>query len=1272
MKQCKSLVLFSVFTVSLFLVASMVPLVSWNDAEGEEGREGIAPFKDSLESEVTISSQGFTTPVTPRADFDETWTPIYNVQDLSDIQNDLSGKYYLANNIDFSTDTSGYDNGGIMIPLKVEVKSGNILDVTIGTTGNTLANTHISFGNSWIYYTTAGTVMSISSNLTNATQTLVVFGMLNSQSFAFSLEINTSSMGAKFNGNFDSNGNFTSIKGKFTGVFDGNGYVISGMHTSNYVYDLLESYTGLFSYAGDGAEISNLGVVNGSVIASSRYSSVLSPSYAGGIVGFASSVTITNCYNAGSVTASSYASSSSPLYSASSLSFAGGIVGYVFSDLSLPVAINSCQNTGSVTASSYSSSPLNSSSYVGGIAGNAQSNTSSVAINSCQNTGSVTALSYSPSSDALSYAGGIVGRASLYSPSLSLSFTITNCNNTGSVTASSSSFPISHASSSSYVGGIVGHTSPSPSSFTITNCNNTGSVTASSSSFPTSYPSSLSYAGGIIGYVSSTSLQSPLSVTITDCYNTGSVTATSNLDAYAGGIAGLASSSATISDCYNTGSVTAFSSYSDAYAGGIAGLASSSATISDCYNTGSITASSSSLYVGGIAGLALSSATISDCYNTGSIIAPSSSSSPSLFAGGIVGHALSVTITNCYNTGSIIVSSHSNLYVGGIVGCASLVTITNCYNTGSIIASSSSSPSLFAGGIIGSVLNTSSATITNCYNTGSVSISSSSYSSYAGGIVGSVSYSSSATITNCYNTGSVSVSSSSISGAGGIVGDTTASSSSSPLSVTIINCYNTGSVSAASYSDAYAGGIVGFAPTMMPSSVTIINSYNASLVSVSSSSSPSLLGAGGIVGFAPTMMPSSVTIINCYYLTGQQKINGIFCPDGLVGLGSVNVDSGIANPSRKISSPDQRSSAKTSDEMKPNSLSEAQDNNSIYFTGTTTPSGGSPIAGWNFTNVWGVDTNVNSGYPILRSFLFTVSVVNNPRDQVVAEGGSVSFSGSGAVLPDLMMPIYRWQVSMNNGLTWSDIPEANAQSYTIHVADWLYDRNLYRLVIIAPGYGVTVESNYAILTVTTTPNPIIRSANNTSVVNGTEGMFTVIATGDAPITYSLSGTVPAGVSINSSSGIMIISPSTAVGIYTFTVTVSNGVSPNAMQFFTLEVEAVFTITYYANGGYGPTITINNIVSGTAYNLADASKFTAPSNKQFKNWNTASNGSGTSYSAGQQITITSNLTLYATWEDIPVPEGNDGFDLDQTTIIVILVATISIIGVAGYFLFKQRS
>ena len=67
----------------------------------------------------------------------------------------------------------------------------------------------------------------------------------------------------------------------------------------------------------------------------------------------------------------------------------------------------------------------------------------------------------------------------------------------------------------------------------------------------------------------------------------------------------------------------------------------------------------------------------------------------------------------------------------------------------------------------------------------------------------------------------------------------------------------------------------------------------------------------------------------------------------------------------------------------------------------------------------------------------------------------------------------------------------------------------------------------------------------------------------------------------------------------------------------------YTVSYNANGGSGEM----EDSTGTTVTAA-TNTFTAPTGKAFKNWNTESDGSGTSYNAG--ASITSNETLYAQW------------------------------------------
>ena len=526
-----------VFIVSMFLAASLIPLTSsW-----EQGNGNIMDSESSLGSQP----EGFIVSGTAKTDFDASYIPIYNVQDLSNIRNNLSGNYYLANDIDFSTDTSGYDNGGIDIPLKIDVLAGNILEIIIGLETDTLSESHAWFGSQGASGMTAGVAATIHNIPDDRTLSLMIGGILNSEPFAFSVEIDTTSEGEKFNDKFDSNGNFTPIgddltgdsDSRFNGIFDGNWYTISGMHTATYSSSGT-ALSSLFGYVSYNAIVMNLGVVDGSSV--SMASSSLNAE-AGGIAGHVIG-TITNCYNTGSVAA---------------FWNAGGIAGYVGWSSSLA----DCYNTGPVTASR----------NAGGIAGDL----SSANIAGCYNNGPVSATG-----EASVRAGGIVGR--VYASNTSVN--ITDCYNTGPVMASSSD-----KDTQIQAGGIVGRTGGYGMS-NVTNCNNSGSVSASSNGKP-----AFVHAGGIIGQTAQDAQASNIEAgsKITNCNNSGSVSASGgdSRHAQAGGIVGRADLSK-ITNCNNSGSVSADGRVTAA--DGIVGFADRT-VITDSQNTGSVSPSGGSV-----------------------------------------------------------------------------------------------------------------------------------------------------------------------------------------------------------------------------------------------------------------------------------------------------------------------------------------------------------------------------------------------------------------------------------------------------------------------------------------------------------------------------------------------------------------------------------------------------------------------------------------------------------------------------------------------------
>lgn len=75
----------------------------------------------------------------------------------------------------------------------------------------------------------------------------------------------------------------------------------------------------------------------------------------------------------------------------------------------------------------------------------------------------------------------------------------------------------------------------------------------------------------------------------------------------------------------------------------------------------------------------------------------------------------------------------------------------------------------------------------------------------------------------------------------------------------------------------------------------------------------------------------------------------------------------------------------------------------------------------------------------------------------------------------------------------------------------------------------------------------------------------------------------------------------------------------------------YTVTYDANGGSGTVPIESDKLENELFNAA-SNTLTAPDGKQFVEWNTAADGTGTAYRVGEQITMPAhNLTLYAQWE-----------------------------------------
>ncbi len=124
----------------------------------------------------------------------------------------------------------------------------------------------------------------------------------------------------------------------------------------------------------------------------------------------------------------------------------------------------------------------------------------------------------------------------------------------------------------------------------------------------------------------------------------------------------------------------------------------------------------------------------------------------------------------------------------------------------------------------------------------------------------------------------------------------------------------------------------------------------------------------------------------------------------------------------------------------------------------------------------------------------------------------------------------------------------------------------YPLTISAAATGGITAPRTQSFTLTVNAPPVITSADHATFSQGAAGAFTVTTAAGFPAasTITKSGTLPSGVSFtDNGDGTATLAGTPAFstgGIYTLTITASNGVLPNATQSFTLTVNAPPVIT----------------------------------------------------------------------------------------------------------------
>jgi hypothetical protein len=120
------------------------------------------------------------------------------------------------------------------------------------------------------------------------------------------------------------------------------------------------------------------------------------------------------------------------------------------------------------------------------------------------------------------------------------------------------------------------------------------------------------------------------------------------------------------------------------------------------------------------------------------------------------------------------------------------------------------------------------------------------------------------------------------------------------------------------------------------------------------------------------------------------------------------------------------------------------------------------------------------------------------------------------------------------------------------------------------GVDATADAQIVAATITVDEPPTITSGNSATFKVGLAGTtFTVTATGYPAPTFAVTtGTLPANLTLNATTGVLSGTPAVGTGgVYNLVITASNGVSPNDTQNFTLTVNEAPSITSANNATF---------------------------------------------------------------------------------------------------------
>ena len=312
------------------------------------------------------------------------------------------------------------------------------------------------------------------------------------------------------------------------------------------------------------------------------------------------------------------------------------------------------------------------------------------------------------------------------------------------------------------------------------------------------------------------------------------------------------------------------------------------------------------------------------------------------------------------------------------------------------------------------------------------------------------------------------------------------------------------------------------------------------------------------------------------------------------------------------------------------------DNGDGTATLSGTPAGGS-------SGVYSLSITATNGISpdATQTFTLTVHVgpsITSADSTAFTEGSAGTFTVTSSGSP---APALSEVGTLPSGVTFSDNGDGTA---TLAGTPTVGSNGTYPITITASN-GVGTDGTQS-FTLTVQSAPAITSSDSTTFSEGSAGTFTVTSTGFPTAALSEFGPLPSGVTFSDNGdGTATLSGTPAAGsngIYSFSITASNGVSPDATQTFTLTVQAAPAITSAASttfteGSAGTfTVTSSGFPTGALSEVG-----TLPSAVSF-----VDNGDGTATLSGTPAAATAGTYLITITATNGVsPDATQSFTLD---------------------------